>query len=133
MGSLAVAFDFLVKESLCDRVYYKKSKYTKDFGAKYSMGIVQSPAYIFYEYAYDRLKDKGKFVYESEEAQYFECGETIYLFPDEEEFCLNEETGEWYSILDDGVPLIKYFHKKAAEVKNDEHRKIKLFTSRSQL
>lgn len=105
---------FLVKESLCNRVYYKKSKYTKDFGAKYSVGIVQSPAYIFYEYAYDRLKDKGKFVYESEEAQYFECGETIYLFPD-------EETGEWYSILDDWVSLIKYFHKKAAELKSDEH------------
>ena len=126
-------FLVLAKESLCNRVYYKKSKYAKDFGAKYSVGIVQSPAYIFYEYAYDRLKDKGKFVYESEEAQYFECGETIYLFPDEEDFCVNEETGEWYSILDDGVSLIKYFHRKAAEVKNNEHRKIKLFASRSQL
>ena len=48
------------------------------------------------------------------------------MFPD-------EETGEWYSILDDWVSLIKYFHKKAAELKSDEHRKIKLFTSRSRL
>ena len=74
---------------------YKNSRYYADFKQKFTMGILHSPEYRFYNSAVRRNLQLKYIKQESNRFEYFIYDETIYLFPDFEQIDFDENKKYW--------------------------------------
>lgn len=75
---LAVIYPFML---IGQRRDYKKSRYYKDFSAKYKSGINLRPEYLFYNAMCDKFKELNiTYTHRKGRADYFKYCDTLYFF-----------------------------------------------------
>ena len=78
-----------------DKKRYKNSRYYADFKQKFTMDILNSPEYRFYNSAVRRNLQLKYIKQESNGFEYFVYNETTYLFPDFEQIDFDENKKYW--------------------------------------
>ncbi len=110
---------------------YKNSRYYEDFKQKFTMSILYSPEYRFYNSAMRRNLQLKYVKQESNGFEYFIYNETIYLFPDFDQIDLNEEGNVWQANYDgDWKPFDERYANLLAKLENVPNYPVKLLVER---
>ena len=114
-----------------DKKEYKKSRYYADFKQKFTMDILNSPEYRFYNSAVRRNLQLKYIKQESNGFEYFIYNETIYLFPDFEQIDFDENKKYWQVDCDgDWKPFDECYANLLAKLESAPIYPIKLLVER---
>ena len=114
-----------------DKKEYKKSRYYADFKQKFTMDILNSPEYRFYNSAVRRNLQLKYIKQESNGFEYFIYNETIYLFPDFEQIDFDENKKYWQVDCDgDWKPFDECYDKLLDKLDKTAIYPVKLLVER---